>query len=134
MTFTDPASYDEDELDAPSRPANSRRWWVIGSIGCAAMLAVVAWFGVSATHGRVSWQTRGYVVQDPSAVSVTFDVHRPAGLAVSCRLKAMDARFGTVGSLDVPIPAGPQRSLTLTHEVRTTALAVTGTVERCTPA
>jgi len=134
MTAIDPEQLDGDDLDIPTRSAGSRRWWVIGSIGVAAMTAVVVWFAWSATAGRVSWQTRSYEVVDASNVTVSFDVHRPAGMAVTCRLKALNQRFATVGSVDVLIPAGEQRSLTQEGNIRTTSVAVTGTVERCKPA
>ncbi len=131
MTFTSRDRFAEDDLDAPSTRGASRRWWVVGILGCAAMLAGVVWFAWSATAGRVSWQTRSYDIVDATSVIVTFDVHRPADVAVTCRLKAMNTRFGSVGNVDVVVPAGPQRSVTSTGTIRTTTQAVTGIVERC---
>ena len=132
MTSTEPPVLD-DELEAPSTRQTNRRWWLVGVLGCAAMLAVITWFAISATSGRLAWQTHSYDVRERTAVQVTFDLHRPAGLAVTCRLTALDERFGTVGSLDVAIPAGPARSVRSTATIRATAPTVTGIVSRCTP-
>lgn len=115
---------------APAR-VSTRTWWVVGVLGCLAMLAVVVWFAISATVGRVSWQTTSYAVLDDANVEVSFRIERPAGTAVTCTLKAMDVRFAAVGLAEVEIPAGPQRRVTRTETIRTTARAVTGTVSRC---
>lgn len=131
MTFTELPDSDPDGLEDTPVGAVPRRWWVIGGLGCALMLAVVAWFAVSATTGRVSWQTRSYEVVDATSVRVEFTVHRPSDRAVTCRLKAMNERFGTVGSMDLDIPSGPQTTLIREGTIRTTAAAVTGLVDRC---
>ncbi|MEI2778714.1 MAG: DUF4307 domain-containing protein [Tetrasphaera sp.] len=114
-----------------SPAAPTRTWWIVGVLGCLAMLAVAVWFGLSATLGRVSWQTTSYAVRDDAHVEVSFRIDRPADTEVTCTVKAMDVRFGAVGLADVVIPAGPQRQVTHTEVIRTTARAVTGTVTRC---
>ncbi|GAA1776398.1 DUF4307 domain-containing protein [Nostocoides vanveenii] len=111
-----------------------RRPLLLALLGVAAAMAVVVWFAVSATHGRVSWQTTGYDVVDAQRVDVRFTVHRPADVAVTCQLKAMDQAFAAVGLLDVTIPAGPEVDVAQRATIRTTALAVTGTVLTCKPA
>lgn len=139
----DPMSNDQaDELDFDAEEAAAdaagrrvdRRWLLVAVLGIAAGMAVVVWFAVSATHGRVSWQTTGYTVVDDQRVDVRFTVHRPAAVAVTCQLKAMDQAFAAVGLLDVTIPAGPDVDVAQRATIRTTARAVTGTVLTCKPA
>lgn len=126
--------HDEEEFDdAPRRPI-PRRWWVIGVLGIGAMIALVTWFGLSASVGRVTYQTSSYAVRDNTAVEVAYGVQRPANTAVDCTIKAMDARYGAVGLLDVHIPAGPETNVVRADTVRTVALAVTGVVDTCRPA
>ncbi len=110
----------------------NRTWWIVGILGCLAMSAVAVWFGIAATAGRVGWQTQSYAVLDDQSVTVTFRVDRPAGTVVRCSLKAMDARFGAVGLADVVVPASQETSTVVEKApIRTTARAVTGTVDRC---
>ena len=52
MTSTEPPVLD-DELEAPSTRQTNRRWWLVGVLGCAAMLAVITWFAISAPSGWV---------------------------------------------------------------------------------
>lgn len=124
---------EEARADASGRGPISRRWWLIGGLGCLAMLAGVAWFALSASVDRVRWQTASYEVVDASTVEVGFGVQRPAGVAVTCTIKAMDSRFGAVGLLDVEFPAGPRTALVESVTLRTTAPAVTGVIDRCWP-
>lgn len=137
MTNPQADDVDIDAEEAASEAAGrriDRRPLVLGLLGVAAGMAVVIWFAVSATHGRVSWQTTGYDVVDAQRVDVSFTVHRPAEVAVTCQLKAMDQAFAAVGLLDVTIPAGPDVDVAQRATIRTTALAVTGTVLTCKPA
>ena len=48
---------------------------------------------------------RATSVVDDRSVQVDFDVHRPEGQAVTCVVRALDQAFGTVGTLEVRIPA-----------------------------
>jgi hypothetical protein len=116
------------------RPApGTGRWWVIGTIGCTIGVALAVWLGLANSLGKVTWTDTGYDVVDQRSVRVEFDVHRPAGEAVTCRLKALDTSFGVVGVLDVQLPASQERSVHREAVVRTTSLAVTGVVDTCSP-
>ena len=116
------------------RPApGNRRWWAIGIAGCVVGTALAVWLGLTMSLGRVTWTDTGYRVVDDRTVEVEFDVHRPAGQAVTCVVRALDQGFGTVGTVEVRIPASGERSLHRQVTVRTTTRAVTGVVRECTP-
>ena len=117
------------------RPApGTGRWWVVGVVGCTVAVALATWLALANTLGQVTWDVTGYKVVDDATVTVDFDVHRPSHTAVTCRVTALDSRFGTVGTLDVPVPGSTQGSVHERVTVRTTSRAVTGTVKACTPA
>ena len=114
------------------RPApGTGRWWVIGTLGVAAGVALVVWLSLANTLGKVTWTDTGYKVLDDRSVRVEFDVHRSPGQAATCTVRALDKGFGVVGALEVDVAAGPQRSVHQVVTVRTTSRAVTGTVQRC---
>jgi len=106
------------------RPApGTAKWWVIGTLGVAAGVAVAVWFGVSSTLGLASWTTMSYVVMDDQSVRVTFELNRPADKTTTCTIHALARDFATVGSID--------QTTTETVTVRTTSRAVTGEVKTC---
>ncbi|HET7400034.1 MAG TPA: DUF4307 domain-containing protein [Intrasporangium sp.] len=109
------------------------RWWVVGTVGIGAGVAVAVWLGLSMSVGQTSWQTFGYKVVDDRTVTVTFDVDRPGGAPVTCTVRALARDFGTVGTVDVQVPRAPQDSSRQSATVRTTSRAVTGEVVRCVP-
>ncbi len=115
----------------PRIAPQDRKWWVVGIVGCLGAFAVVVWFGLSATVGKVTWETHSFTVVDESEVEVSFVVNRPANAAVTCQLKALNQSFGAVGLLDVTIPAGPATAVGQQASIRTTAKAVSATVVRC---
>lgn len=115
------------------RPApGTLKWWIIGSAGIAASVALVVWFALSATVGLPSWQTWGYKVVDDRTVTVTFDVNRPGGAPMTCTVEALDRDFGPVGSISVAVPQTETESSRHTATVLTTTRAVTGHVKTCT--
>ncbi|GAA2163700.1 uncharacterized protein DUF4307 [Humibacillus xanthopallidus] len=125
----------------PSRPTlphpapGTAKWWVIGTLGVAAGVAVAVWFGISSTVGLASFTTTGYKVLDDQSVRVTFELNRPADKPTTCTIQALARDFAPVGSIDVtysPPPAGTG-SLTTSETVtlRTTSRAVTGEVKTC---
>jgi hypothetical protein len=114
------------------RPApGTTKWWVIGTLGIAAGIALAVWFGLSATLGRPSWQTVGYKVLDDQNVRVTFEVSRPGGTALTCTVEALARDFGVVGTTQVAVPASSGETSTETASLRTTSRAVTGQVRTC---
>jgi len=114
------------------RPApGTGKWWAIGIVGVGLGTALAVWLGLAMSVGKVTWTDTGYRVVDDRTVEVDFDVHRPAGQAVTCVVHALDQGYGTVGSVEVAIPASPQRSVHRQVTVRTTTRAVTGVVQSC---
>ena len=114
------------------RPApGTLKWWVIGTLGIGAGIALAVWFGLSATLGQPSWQTLGYKVVDDQTVRVTFEVNRPGGKALTCTVEALARDFGVVGTAQVAVPASPDETSTQTSTLRTTSRAVTGQVRTC---
>ncbi|MGA8978763.1 MAG: DUF4307 domain-containing protein [Pedococcus sp.] len=118
-------------MPLPRPEPGTGRWWVIGTLGCTIGVALAVWLGLANSVGRITFIDTGYEVVDQRSVRVEFDVHRPAGEAVTCRLQALDATFGVVGVLDVQIPASQERSVHREAVVRTTSRAVTGVVDTC---
>ncbi|MCE1179176.1 MAG: DUF4307 domain-containing protein [Micrococcales bacterium] len=114
------------------RPAPGQgKWWVMGAIGITIGVALATWFGLAISVGQITWKTTAYKVVSDSEASVTFEVHRPDGRATTCTVQALDVSYGVVGTLDVPVEAGPkvaQRSAT----VKTTSRANTVTAKSCT--
>jgi hypothetical protein len=114
------------------RPApGTARWWVVGTIGITLGCAMAIWLGLANTVGRPSWSDLSYHVVDDSAVDVTYVVGLPAGRSVTCAIQALDKSFGTVGVVEVRIPAAAASSVQRTTRVRTTSRAVTGVVSSC---
>ena len=118
------------------RPApGTTKWWVIGTIGVAAGVALAVWFGIASTAGLASWTTTGYKVLDDRSVRVTFQLSRPADVTTTCTIQALARDFSTVGSIDIAYPPPPVGSGALTSTetvtVRTTSRAVTGEVKTC---
>jgi len=112
-------------------PPHTRRWWVVGTLGCALGVAFAVWWGVAGTSTGISYQDIGYHVIDDRTVDVTFEVVRPPRTRVTCLLQALDARFGSVGSAQVAVPVSSSSTVQRTARLRTTTRAVTGIVKVC---
>ncbi len=97
-------------------------------------MAFAVWWGLASTSSGIAYQNVGYRVVDDRAVDVTFEVTRPPGLAVTCLLQALDARFGAVGSTQVAVTVSPSAVARQTVRLRTTTRAVTGIVKTCSAA
>jgi uncharacterized protein DUF4307 len=111
--------------------ADTRRWWVVGTIGVALGVALAVWFGLSASLGEVTWQDTGYHVRGDRAVDVGYDVTRTTGRPVTCTIQALDVHHGAVGTVRVTIPASQESTTHRVTRVRTTNHAVTGQVQSC---
>jgi hypothetical protein len=115
------------------RPApGTARWWVIGVVGCLAAVGVIVWWGVVTTVGGVTPEVTGYRVDSDTAVTVEYDLHRPAGVAVVCRINALDSGRNRVGTVEDAVPAQGPASVHRVVSLRTTVRAVTGVVDSCT--
>ncbi len=88
------------------RPApGTTRWWVVGTVGCLLAVGVIVWWGIVGTAGSVRPEVTGYRVESDAAVLVEYDLHRPAGVAVLCRVSALDGSKNRVGTVEDAVPA-----------------------------
>ena len=132
-----PRPWDEEEAAAdhwaPPRGGarTARRWWAIGLVAVLLMSGLAAWFGFSATAGRVHWVYTGHEVVSESQVDVRLDLRRDHEEPVTCRIEAQDAGHAVVGRTEVEI--GPAAGSPSRHvvSVRTAAPAITGYVDEC---
>jgi hypothetical protein len=104
---------------------------VAGGVVGLAVAVLLGWWTVRNEGQRITATTTGYKVESDTSVSVGFDVSRPPGLAVTCTVRALDGRFGVVGSADIVIPPEGDRVVHQEKTLRTTTRAVTGFVQDC---
>ncbi|HYN66897.1 MAG TPA: DUF4307 domain-containing protein [Ornithinibacter sp.] len=115
------------------RPApGTTRWWVVGVLGSLVAVAVIVWWGITSTAGSVRPEVTGYRVESDTAIVVEYDLHRPAGRAVVCRISALDGGRNRVGTVEDAIPAQGGASVHRVVALRTSVRAVTGVVDSCT--
>ncbi|MEO7236650.1 MAG: DUF4307 domain-containing protein [Lapillicoccus sp.] len=115
-------------------PGTDRRrlaWAVAGGVVGLVAAVLISWWTLRNESQRVSATTVAYKVVDDTSVTVSFDVSRPPGLAVTCTIRAMDGHFTAVGSATVPIPSTGDQVVHQESTVRTTTRAVTGVVQDC---
>lgn len=114
------------------RPApGTTRWWVLGILGCLLAVGVIVWWGITTTTGIVRPEVTGYAVESDQSVVVDYDLHRPQGVAVVCRISALDQGKGRVGTVEDAVPAAGPASVHRVVRVRTSSRAVTGVVDSC---
>jgi hypothetical protein len=115
------------------RPApGTTRWWVVGIVGCLAAVGVITWWGIASTAGSVRPEVTAYQVQSDTSILVEYDLHRPAGVAVVCRITALDGGRNRVGTVEDAVPAEGPSSVHRVVTLRTSVRAVTGVVDSCT--
>ena len=115
------------------RPApGTTRWWVVGVLGCLAAVAYIVWWGFASTTGTVRPEVTGYQVVSDTSVVVDYDLHRPVGTAVVCRISALDGGRNRVGTVEDAVPAEGATSVHRVVSRRTSVRAVTGVVDSCT--
>ncbi|HSF99132.1 MAG TPA: DUF4307 domain-containing protein [Ornithinibacter sp.] len=116
-----------------SRPApGTARWWVVGTLGILLAVGVIVWWGIVSTAGSVRPEVTGYAVESDAVVVVEYDLHRPEGVAVVCRVSALDPSKARVGTVEDAVPAAGPTSVHRVVRVRTSVRAVTGVVDSCT--
>ena len=115
------------------RPApGTTRWWVVGILGCLAAVGVIVWWGIVSTVGSVRPEVTAYRVESDTSIVVEYDLHRPAGVAVVCRISALDGGRNRVGTVEDTVPAQGPASVHRVVSLRTSVRAVTGVVDSCT--
>ncbi|GIL36964.1 DUF4307 domain-containing protein [Phycicoccus jejuensis] len=116
-------------LPDPRDPAGRRTLLALAAVVLA--VAGIAWYGWTATAGQVRPTVTGYRVESDALVRVGYDLVRPEGTAVTCRVSGLDGSKGRVGTVEDAIPADGPAIVHRVVEVRTSARAVTGVVESC---
>jgi len=115
------------------RPApGTTRWWVVGALGCLTAVGVIVWWGITSTTGSVRPEVTGYEVTSDTSVVVEYDLHRPADVAVVCRISALDSGHNRVGTVEGAVGAQGPTSVHRVVSLRTSVRAVTGVVDSCT--
>ena len=115
------------------RPApGTTRWWVVGIVGCLVAVGVIVWWGIVTTTGSVRPEVTAYRVESDTSIVVEYDLHRPAGVAVLCRITALDGGRNRVGTVEDAVPAQGPSSVHRVVSLRTSVRAVTGVVDSCT--
>jgi hypothetical protein len=115
-------------------PGRSRRLAVLLSVVGALLGLTVA--GVYyQRYGDHTYAGRVVTSTDATAdgVTVRLEVHKPAGEAGVCRLRAFAPDRSEVGYAEVPVPAA-ERNATLTYRLSTTGPAVPAQLLGCRPA
>jgi hypothetical protein len=118
-------------MPLPRPSPGTRKWWLIGSVGVLVSVGVIVWWGVVSTVGSVRPEVTGYKVESDASVVVEYDVHRPAGTAVRCRVSALDGSKARVGTVEDAVPADGPSSVHREVLIRTSVRAVTGVVDSC---
>ena len=119
---------------APVAPANAdhrRRWTIAGAVVGGVAAVLIGWWTFRNEGQRITATTISYKVESDTSVSVSFDVSRPPGLAVTCTVRALDGHFTVVGTADIVVPPEGEQVVHLQKAVRTTSRAVTGVVQDC---
>lgn len=116
---------------ATAAPRPRRGWTVAGAIVGLVAAVLIGWWTLRNEGQRITATTIGYKVESDTLVSVSFDVSRPPGLAVTCSVRAIDGHFTVVGTADIVVPPQGDQVVHLEKSVRTTSRAVTGVVQDC---
>jgi hypothetical protein len=82
-------------------------------------------------EGRLAYEVRGFDVRSDSAVRITWEVKLADGEVGECKLRARGRTFNDVGTAIVPVGPGTGGVLVTSHDLETTARAVTGEVTGC---
>ncbi|HEX6498031.1 MAG TPA: DUF4307 domain-containing protein [Micromonosporaceae bacterium] len=116
-------------------PRRAPRWLV------ALLVAVVVAAGLAVSYGLYvkygsdpfTGQVTRYSEVADDHVTVEFQVHRPAGAAGVCGVRARSRDGREVGWAEVPVPRGDpaQRDVKLTYRLATTARAFAVDVQNC---
>ena len=117
-----------------SRTAPPPRRLVVALLVLLGMAGVgfAAWLGLRVGVVPVDWHDVGFRVEGDDLVEVTFDVTRTdPSRPASCVVEAMNQSHAQVGVVTVDVAASEATRVRLTTPVRTSELAVSGTVRSC---
>jgi len=107
----------------PTARTGARRWIGWAAVGVLAA-AVLVWVAIGVTDEQVTWKDVGYHVDGTTSTDVTFEVTKPKGDTVSCRVQALSQSFAEVGVRTVEIGPADTATQRVTVTVPTAELAV----------
>lgn len=95
-----------------------RRAGVAMIIVAALLTAIVGWFIYDSRQGdTVQGGIRSYELPEGETMPATIEIVRPANVAVTCDLIAVDDRQIIVGQKTLEVPAGPAKQLVVDTEI-----------------
>jgi len=95
-------------------------------------VALAAWLGLRVGVVPVDWDDVGFRVEGDELIEVTFDVTRTdPSRPATCVVEALNESHAQVGVVTVDVAASEATRVRLTAPVRTSELAVSGTVRSC---
>ncbi len=106
--------------------------WAAASGVLLVVGAWVVWGGFDSLQTGVDVFDTGHSVVDERTVSVTWQVTMDPGSTARCAIEAQNEAHAIVGWKVVEVPPSTLRTRSITEEVATTELAVTGLINRCT--
>ena len=116
-------------------PAASRRRRLFGIVVMGAFAVALGawliWAGLLSPAANIEFRDVGHEIVDERLVAVTWQVTAEPGSDVRCAVEALNEGFTVVGWKVVELPPSDQRTRTLTEQLVTTELAVTGLIYRC---
>ena len=104
---------------------------LVAAVAAVVGLAVAVLLFRGYGPGGVAYESRGYTVESDALVRVEFEVAKDPAAAAVCSVRAQDRTGAEVGNALVRIGPSPQSRQVVTHDLPTTARAVTGEVTGC---
>ena len=100
-----------------------------------ALLLVIAtawalWAGFSGNRHEITWQVDRFDTQ-PAQVVISFTLHRPADVPVTCTFRARGRDGAVVGTGDLTLPPSKRSTVSSVYTLATSATPVTGEIETC---
>ena len=97
-----------------------------------AFLGIIVFVTISMAQNNVQFRLLSWNDLLPDRVDVTFEVRKPADLAVVCVVRAQDQNRIDVGYVELEIPEGSNYEQ-ITYQLRTLAPAYTAELLTCVP-
>jgi hypothetical protein len=103
---------------------------IVASVAVVSFLVWAIFVSID-NSSQISHRDIAYEVIDEYSTTVTFEVTREPGQAVSCDLTVLNQSFAVVGFLTVDVAPSTSRSTVISSTVLTTELGVSGLVDDC---
>ena len=103
---------------------------IVASVAVVSFLVWAIFVSID-NSSQISHRDIAYEVIDEYSTTVTFEVTREPGQAVSCDLTVLNQSFAVVGFLTVDVAPSTSRSTVISSTVLTTQLGVSGLVDDC---